>query len=127
MEWWQVYLFTRLDGINIFFMITAVAGVILSIIAIVVYYSTLDSEYSKDEHLFVDKYLKPIIAITAISIGVSIALPTQKDMAAIILLPKVVNNQDIQKMPADAAKLLRVKLEQWIDAQIALPTKEEKK
>ena len=47
----------------------------------------------------------------------ALAIPTQKEAAAIYLLPKLAKSEfasEASKIPTDAAKLLRLKLEQYI-------------
>jgi len=51
-----------------------------------------------------------------IFLGISIsAIPTTKEFAAIYLIPKVVNNEQVQKLPDNAVRLMNEKLEQWIE------------
>lgn len=41
-------------------------------------------------------------------------VPSTKDIAAIYLIPKIVNNEQAQKLPANLLSLLNKKLEEWL-------------
>jgi heme/copper-type cytochrome/quinol oxidase subunit 2 len=120
MEWWHVYLFTRLDGI----IFTMVALTIVAIVVAVIggtmmaenrRYNTdgqTDPDYIKGRELV--KLSAPFIVFFWIA---WIAIPTQKEAAAIYLLPKLANSgfaKEAAQLPTDAAKLMRLKLEAWI-------------
>jgi hypothetical protein len=49
--------------------------------------------------------------------------PTLKEAAVIYLLPKVVNNEQVQELPENALKLLNGKMNQWMDEQLGLNDK----
>jgi H+/Cl- antiporter ClcA len=58
-----------------------------------------------------------------ILIVVSFATPSTKEMVAIYMIPKVANNEQIQKLPDNTAKFLNAQLELWIKKIIAEDTK----
>jgi hypothetical protein len=41
-------------------------------------------------------------------------IPTTEEMAAIYLLPKIANNEQVQQVPDKAMQLLNGKLDEWI-------------
>lgn len=117
MEWWQVYLFTRIDSVK-----CLLVGIsIVSIVTFLAYLLFLiDTQDGSDEEIIsprVKKYWSMVGPVAVLSLLLQIALPSQKDIAAIYLLPKLANSnfaKEAQKIPTDAAKLLRLKLESWI-------------
>ena len=42
-------------------------------------------------------------------------VPSTKEFAAIYLIPKIANNEQVQKVPDNLLKLLNAKLEDWIN------------
>lgn len=54
----------------------------------------------------------------------NVAIPTQKEAAAIILVPAVINNEEIKKLPTNMAHFLNTQLEEW--AKEAMPNTVEK-
>ena len=47
-------------------------------------------------------------------VGVCLIPNNMKTIAAIYLIPKIVNNQEINKLPTNTAKMLNIKLQEWI-------------
>ena len=115
MEWYHIYLFTRIDyvvGCAEFFMLLVVLGLIILACFFPVYY---DEEEYRPLAYKIAKYLVIVLIIT---IGFRAVIPTQTEVAAIYLVPKIVNNESVQKIPESVAKLLEVKLNQWIEESI---------
>lgn len=116
MEWWHVYLFTRLDGMN------GLCGVLASVIGItaiaVLCVAPVAMDLVKDRHMAIIKlWGKVVAAIFTMSLVGYLAIPTQKEAAAIYLLPKLAKSdfaKQAGQIPTDAAKLMRLKLESWI-------------
>lgn len=119
MEWWHIYLFTRLDVIlsvtNGLILITVIGTIITNFIYI---FPVCEGDIPKDH---VRPYKKANI-FAAMCIGlllfIKVVIPTQKEAAAIYLLPKLAKSEfasEASKIPADAMKLIRLKMESWID------------
>ena len=122
MEWYHVYLFTRLDGINGLFVALSVVSVTVVIGAALAWawnddMSAYGEKYKSAAKLSASIAKKASVA-TLIVLLTTIAIPTQKEVAAIYLLPKLAKSEfasEASKIPVDAAKLLRLKLEQYIE------------
>lgn len=76
------------------------------------------------------KIVAPIIAniimgmvIIIGAIGVTF-IPSTKQAIAIITIPKIVNNEQIQEMPDNALRLINQKLKEWAEETEILPTDE---
>lgn len=128
MEWWHVYLFTRLD---------VVKEVLISVTIFSFFFAVGFGMFSfgSEGCRFGDKEQRQLrigfwVSVMFFVGGLlgNLAIPTQKEAAAIYLLPKLVKSEfaaEASKIPTDAAKLLRLKLEEYI-AELE-PVKEGKK
>ena len=114
MTGWEIYWITRLDGIRI------LAGVsIIVIFAIsVIYMIFKDDEYrygkkEKEYTAFLWKYLKKILPVFMIPILLLVLTPTTKEMFAIKILPKIINNEKLQELPDLGLDYMK----QWLKEQ----------
>jgi hypothetical protein len=63
------------------------------------------------------KYRKSLLGVFVLCVIVAIGgslIPSTKEAAAIYLLPKIVNNEKVQKLPENFTNLLNAKMEEWI-------------
>lgn len=109
---WQMYWIVQLDSFATFFTITAAIGFI-ALFGSTMAYFMMKSENVDTKYL--SKHFKWFLPLYAFIILGAIFTPSTKDMIAIIAVPAVVNNQDVQEIPANAAKLFNEKLKQWLD------------
>lgn len=110
MTHWMMYLITRLDfivGISVAVMIISLIATILLIVG----YTDSEKEAEKRKLM---RSSKISIAVLVLSTVTFCAVPSTKDFVAIYLIPKFVNNEEVQKLPDNAVKLLNVKMEEWI-------------
>ena len=116
MEWYHVYLFTRLDSIQSFCTCGAImlgTILILECVFLLIIFDDLDEE-TRSQFKKGNKLAAIALAVTLLGF---LLIPTQKEAAAIYLLPKLAHSdftKEAQQLPTDAAKLVRLKLEQWI-------------
>lgn len=110
---WEIYWITRLDIINV------ISGILFIIPAGIFLFSPLLCEaiFDGDWGEFW-KFVRKIIAIPIIALILFIFLPNTKDAVAIYIIPKIANNEQIQKLPGNAATFLNKKFEEWIDGMI---------
>jgi len=117
MEWWHIYLFTRLDSVNsVVSDGLKILGPVLAVALLVLLlcYSEIKSLNALPRFM---KILKIAIAAFCFLLLGSIAVPTQKEAAAIYLLPKLAKSdfaKEAQQIPTEVAKLMRLKLESWV-------------
>ena len=115
MEWYHIYLFTRIDyvinSLEVILFAAILLGVVIACFAPIFYAEKtfLPTFY---------KVIKLLIIIFICAAGSRVVIPTQTEVAAIYLVPKIVNNESVQKIPENVAKLLEVKLNQWIEESI---------
>lgn len=120
MEWWHIYLFTRLDVIQSFL---AGCWIILLVFAVVVGISHIICIEQLEKHKAPLKKARFIVlGLTFLLSLLYLSLPTQKEFAAIYLIPKLIQAQgtkdfikEAEHIPTDAVKLLRLKLEDYIN------------
>lgn len=114
---WEIYLFTRLDGIrDLFLFLGSLVFGVLFLVAIF-YAVWINEDCYKDKSKHWKRYIG-IIAGLAFTLSacviLHVAVPSTKEAAAIYLIPKIANNEQLQKVPDNALKLLNAKLEAWI-------------
>lgn len=125
MEWWHVYLFTRLAGLNTLVTIFLIVSIVATLFFTAMYFMANPDEWyakeSKDAALRCKNMSRPFVKVmpwvVLVLAVVTVAIPSQKEAAAIYLLPKLAHSdfaKEAQQIPTDAAKLMRLKLESWI-------------
>ena len=110
---WDIYWITRLDSISFMFatfwiLLLLVLGCMIILVPFAMDICFDDDTKKYRKSLF---YISTLFAI--VSIGGSF-IPSTKEVAAIYLLPKIVNNEKVQKLPENFTNLLNAKMEQWI-------------
>ncbi len=113
---WEVYLFTRLDAIHVI----AGAAIVMAAIGLLlfgIHYLFEDMWERDDDNKEKKKTVKTIKRLVAVAISgllVCVIIPSTKEAAVIYLLPKIANNEQVQKVPENFVKLLNTKMEAWI-------------
>lgn len=108
---WLVYLIVKLDTIRAMSLVFGISGgVVLALLGLVYAIFRADGK-SCDGFKKPFKYTIIIFIISTIMIT---AVPTTKEASAIYMLPKIINNEHVQKLPENVVKLLNSKLEKWI-------------
>ncbi len=106
MTGWQMYWLLMLDNISVGFWTATVTFLICTIIKMVV--NCADSEFY--EHI---KLTFVMLAATGFFWIFAMLTPTTKQMAAIIVVPQIVNNEDVQKLPANLVELAN----EWVETK----------
>lgn len=109
-----MYLFTRLDGVVCISTITSIVlGVAMAFFILMFLLSDgIDEKANKLSKKIIG--MKRIWFMFIFFITLAMLTPTQKEAAAIYLVPKIVNNEQIQQLPNNAVNLLNKQLEEWI-------------
>ena len=114
MTWFDVYLFTRLDAIHGFFQgLMVVIGIFSGAAMLTLLLIGFIEECDELKHIGirVAKYTIPAFFFCVFMYGL---IPTTKEFAAIYLIPKIANNEQVQQIPENALKLLNAKFEEWL-------------
>ena len=96
---WDVYWITRLDILQGIFAVCALVSFGCLVFSGI--YRTI---------------FAPMLAIFIILVTL---IPSTKEACAIYLIPKIANNEQVQKIPDNFAKLFNVKMEEWIKDTIS--------
>jgi len=109
MTGFDVYLITRCGAIQALFIVVAIVSGVLGIIALAIEVLDEDNELPP---------LKKWIAASCIICGISsvgaVLMPDTKEAAAIYLLPKIANNEQVGAIPSKTLSVLEGKLDEWI-------------
>ena len=121
LQWWHVYLFTRIDSIIEFMVFFSIAITLAACIHayISMFYDMADTSIEDKAVRLKLRKQTPYTAATVILLWFYIALiPNQKEVAAIYLLPKIANSsavKEAEKLPETLVKLIDAKMKEWID------------
>ena len=115
---WDIYWITRLDAIIGLLVVLIIIGMVVGILGNVWYVCWIKDYCKKEEESIHWKRVKRIviadvICILCFCLGLCF-IPSTKEFAAIYLIPKIANNEQVKKIPDNAMKLLNGKLEEWI-------------
>ncbi len=111
MTGWQMYWLCRLDGIKevvgvFVFVLSLAATVLLIFYYITKYCGDIDGdEEAKNINKLLKRPLKIVPVILAFLMLICLFVPNTKQMAAIIVVPKIVNNEKAQQIPENLLEL----------------------
>ncbi len=110
MSAWDMYWLLRLDGIRTATESFSVLSGILATLGIILYIASCEAMNKDDAeaeiaHKFLKRPMYIISTLFVFFIFLVVALPTTKQMAAIIVVPKIVNNEQIQEIPENLLEL----------------------
>ena len=106
----QMYWLTRLDGIVITLGVFIVVGVIAAIILYIVGVTACDIDDESCQKTW--RIATRLLYAVSLAVVIWIFIPTTKEMAAIIVIPKIVNNEKVQ----DAGNKLYDLAVEWLEA-----------
>lgn len=111
----QIYLITILDNIQIISVLLSLTFFIfLMVVTLFIYIE--DHEYGNESNTKSAKKLAKVLTILLIIFVLAATfIPSTKQTAFIILAPKVINNEEVQKLPQNALQFLNKKMESYIN------------
>jgi hypothetical protein len=110
-----VYLISIVDNMIGLFIGMAVASGIAIVVGFIFKAISIDCRHTSiDEDQLATKAIKIGTIFFSIFLPLSIFSPSSKVVAAMYLLPKVVENDKVRKMPDKVLKLFDAKLDQWV-------------
>lgn len=121
----SMYWFTRLDSIatllNWICAPTFILSVVTGVVSFVFWMVAADSKPgSTDEDkckMICKKTMKIcfcFVVLLFVFLSVKTLVPTQKEAAAIYLIPTIVNNEDVGTIAKQSSEILQLKLNEWI-------------
>ena len=109
MSYFQVYLFTRLDAILAVFVVGLICMAIAISIWIVI--SAVEEEWESFK-----RWGRWVVAAFLFFLSGAVLITTQKEAAAIYLIPKITNSEDVKGISSDMLSVLKLKLSAYLDA-----------
>lgn len=132
-----IYLLGVVDGLVTTTVYVSVFGWLIYAVVFLSYliYRNSTADYERDmkrHQAIADNLLgyiksKVIIAFLTITLLFALLVPNSKTIAAIYLVPKIVENKQVQQVPGKVLKLLNVKLDNWIEDVVGKTKKKIKK
>ena len=113
---WLIYWLMQLDSICTFIDVVAFFGSLLLFIAIAVRIAWKTEErYGDYKKLYeiTTPYYKIISVIVPIFVLINIFIPNTKTVAAMILMPPIVNNEQVQQIPDDILTFVRSVIKEY--------------
>lgn len=115
MDYFLLYLILRLDAIsNAGVVFTVITGIIFAVTLLIIALNYGDEE-AKD---FTKPWAVCFGVSFAITLFLAVMVPSTKQAAVVYCLPKIINNEQVQKVPDNLLRLAN----RWIDDQIAETT-----
>jgi hypothetical protein len=105
---WDVYWITRLDAIGI---VLGIFVTIFTVLSIFAWIPTITDDFVPE----IKRFYKLAVVVLIVSLLGFAFIPSTKEAAAIYMIPKIVNNEQVQKLPDNAMKFLNGKFEEWIN------------
>jgi hypothetical protein len=87
---WQMYWLARLDDVQGFFICVSLFSTFVGLVWLM---------FVAMERERVDKRAVGLLIAALVSGGISVFIPTNKQIVAIIVVPKIVNNAKVQEVP----------------------------
>lgn len=111
MDYFLVYLILRLDTLSCIVGISTVIAGIFFIVTILIYVLNDDEDICDR----VKPWSKPFFIVFCVFLFSNVLVPDTKQAAVVYCLPKVVNNEQVQKIPDNLLRLANT----WIDEAIS--------
>lgn len=109
MSSWTLYFVLMLDSACCFIVIVAITSLAVAFALILAYSSTISKGYGDGKNI--RGWLILACVMAALFVPLAILTPNTKQMAAILILPKIANNEQVQEIPG---KLLDL-ADDWIE------------
>lgn len=117
---WELYFILKLDAIREFLGFFSIAGAIIGAVSFFVFGMAVVEEYDKKERERVGEkwklYFTRYLLVMAILWPVFILMPSTKHMAAILVVPPIVNNEKVQALPEEMLDVLGLGLKKAKEA-----------
>lgn len=104
-----IYLFTLVDKIRLLLLFVWIGG---SIVGIPVFIASFDLSISNDVR---NKWTKRVLTVIITSIILSVFIPSTKTLAAMYVIPPIVNNESVQELPAEILSFVKEYLKELKD------------
>ena len=106
---WLIYLLGVLDDTKTLLLVFSIISMIATVFVIGIYAMERDSLIGGAKKILVVFLIELFICI------ISVLIPSSKTVAAIYLIPSIVENKQVQQIPEKTLKLFNLKLDAWIE------------
>lgn len=103
-----IYLFGALDRLNLFLVLLLVGFIVLFLLVFMAFAQSVD--FTKEDKLF----LKRLVIAFLVIIFLNIFVPSQKTVAAMYLIPKIVENEKVVGLGEKSLDVLDGYLDEWM-------------
>lgn len=115
MDYFLMYLLVKLDAIHNTMRILDAIAISIVFILFIVSLAAICSNYNEEYIKTLKKSLNRAIIFTSITWFLSIAIPTTKEVAVIYVIPKIVNNEQVQELGKNSLDALVNLSKEWIE------------
>ena len=112
---WLIYLLEFVDKAQFAAKFATATCFIASVVLTAVWIGMKIDSFPDDRVKPVTKKRNMAYLFLIISTSLSIAIPSSKTIAAVYLVPRIAENEQLQEIPNKALKLLNGKLDEWIE------------
>ena len=111
---WTIYWITRLDALrDVLQSISALSVIIAAVTLFFMVMIKIDESWDEWGKFCTAFFIPSLILLIISGIGY-VAMPSTKEACAIYIIPKIVNNEQVQQVPENALKFLSSQLEEWV-------------
>lgn len=103
---WDVYWITRCDAVSVAAVIVAIAAAFVGVIA-GTFGAVLVEDGMKRERATALRLFKPSVFTFAFSLSVAVFIPSTKQACAILVVPAIANNAEVQGLGGDVMEAAR--------------------
>ena len=108
---WDIYLVTRMDSLNFFFTLVTILSAVCIVFFVFCWIDAGCSWHSKEEvkekRAFAAKRIMIFFCPLLVGAFGAILTPSTKTLAAMIVLPAIVNSEAVQQIPSELTTLAR--------------------
>lgn len=118
---WTIYLITLLGDVRVAARLLTVVGA--AVVALQVLYACLCFDVVMNDGTVIEKlkemkgFFKKVVAATAVCGAITILVPSSTTLAAMYVLPAVVNSELVQELPGELVELARGYVKNLIEEQ----------
>lgn len=112
---WQMYWITRLDSLSSFFTAMAIfVWGIVGFVSLCILCSFIRNNMRKHKKPLTALAISAWIFMELTFIAGTVLIPSTKSMVAILTIPAISRNEDMQEIPGNMAKFINENLKEWV-------------
>ena len=116
---WIIYLLGIIDNLKILLEGSCIFCII-SLVCLVIWWAASIENNKKKPIKKSFNYIKKNVYVLILIIFMNIFTPSSKTIATMYLLPKIVNNEEVQKIPGKALDMLNLKMDEYLSDTLSI-------